>query len=103
MLGVPTIVTAPSVGMATVNADGTVTFTAPRRIASGTVVTIVYSVCDQQGACSTGTIRITITAIGGLLPATGSQTALLAALAACFVGAGLVARRVGQGARVGRR
>jgi LPXTG-motif cell wall-anchored protein len=80
-----------------------VTYTAPRSIASGTIVTIVYSVCDGLGACSTGAIRITMTALGGLLPATGSQTALLLALAALFVGAGLVARRVGQGARVGRR
>lgn len=102
-LAVPTIVTPPSVGTAAVGADGIVSYVAPRTVASGTVVTIVYSVCDQQGACSTGTIRITITAIGGLLPATGTETALLLALATGLVLAGLAARRVGQGARVERR
>ena len=99
----PTIVTPPSVGTATIAADGTVSYVAPRRIASGTVVTIVYSVCDQQGACSTATIRITITALGGLLPATGAETALMSALAALLVLVGFGLRRVGQGSRVGRR
>jgi hypothetical protein len=100
---VPTIVTPPSVGTATVGADGIVTYVAPRRVASGTVVSIVYSVCDLQGACSTATIRITITALGGLLPATGREVPLLLALAVAFVLAGLGARRIAQGARVGRR
>ncbi len=102
-LTVPTIVTAPSVGTATVSADGIVTYVAPRSVASGTVVSIVYSICDTAGVCSTGTIRITIVAFGGLLPATGSETWLLAGLAALFVLAGLGARRIAQGARVGRR
>ena len=100
---VPTIVTAPSVGTATVGADGIVTYVAPRGVASGTVVSIVYSVCDQQGACSTATIRITITALGGLLPATGHEVPLLLASAVAFVLAGLGARRIAQVARVGRR
>jgi hypothetical protein len=102
-LTMPTIVTPPSVGTATVGADGIVTYVAPRRVASGTVVSIVYSVCDLQGACSTATIRITITALGGLLPATGREVPLLLALAVAFVLAGLGARRIAQGARVGRR
>jgi hypothetical protein len=102
-LTVPTIVTAPSVGTASVGADGIVTYVAPRGVASGTVVRIVYSVCDPQGACSTATIRITITALGGLLPATGREVPVLLALAVALVLAGLGARRIAQGARVGRR
>ena len=95
VLGLPTISSPPSSGTATVGADGIVTYVAPARVVSGTVVTIGYSVCDQAGACATATIRITISSGGGQLPATGSTTATLTllALAACLVVAGVVARR----------
>ena len=96
VLAVPTIVTAPSIGTATVGADGTVTYVAPRRIASGTVIVIVYSVCDQQGACATAIIRITITSSRGLLPATGTGTTTFLALAAGLVLAGALARRAAR-------
>ena len=67
-LSVRAIVTPPSIGTATVAADGTIAYVAPRTVASGTVVTIVYSVCDEQGACSTATIRITVITLRGMLP-----------------------------------
>jgi LPXTG-motif cell wall-anchored protein len=95
-LSAPVIVTAPSIGSATVAADGTIVYLAPRNVASRTVVTIVYSVCDEQGACSTATIRITITRLVGTLPATGSETPWLALLAAVLGLAGVVARRIAR-------
>jgi len=95
-LSVRAIVTPPSIGTATVAADGTIAYTAPRNVASSTVITIVYSVCDEQGACSTATIRITVTVLRGMLPATGTETRWLGMLAVVLVLAGVVARRAAR-------
>ena len=95
-LSVRAIVTPPSIGTATVAADGTIAYVAPRTVASGTVVTIVYSVCDEQGACSTATIRITVITLRGMLPATGAETPWLGMLAVALVLAGVVTRRAAR-------
>ena len=102
-LSVPTIVTPPSVGTATVGADG--------------IVTYVALAAWRRGPSSASCTRSATSREPAAPPRSGSRSppsgaccrrpaarsALLLALAVAFVLAGLGARRIAQGARVGRR
>ena len=63
VLGQPSVATPPSNGTATINTDGTITYT-PKTGFTGTDQ-FTYQVCEQPGnKCSTATVTVTVRATG---------------------------------------
>ncbi|MCI2230492.1 tandem-95 repeat protein, partial [Polaribacter sp. MSW13] len=59
VLTVSSIISQPANGLATINGDGTITYTPNAGFSTGTDV-FVYQVCDGNGLCDTATVAVTV-------------------------------------------
>lgn len=90
-LGNPTVVTPPPVGTATVNPDGTITYTPPANYTGE--VRFKYNICNgaTPQSCDVATVTVTIAPSPQAVPTLGLGA--LAMLSSIVAGVGLVRRR----------